>query len=68
MAIVPIVASRRAGGQLPGMGGLDRIRRILVPVYSDGGANSCASKLCIDPVFDWVQIQPGRQSIVGLQT
>jgi hypothetical protein len=34
MAIVRIVANRRAAGQLPGPAGLSRIRRILVPGYS----------------------------------
>jgi hypothetical protein len=34
MAIVSIVPNRRPRGQLPGQGGLHRIRRILAPVYS----------------------------------
>jgi hypothetical protein len=33
MAIVPIVPNQRPGGQLPGHGGLHRIRRILAPGY-----------------------------------
>jgi hypothetical protein len=37
VAIVPIVATGRFRGQLPGDAGLHRFRRILTPVYSQAG-------------------------------